>query len=126
VMIRDVMIDRELDEEVRATAFAYVQMLKSRYGDRIPLTDLRVGVTVRDQRVPIGDFYRGIHKPQILGPGGAALSIHTSANSPYDDLHDQSSGHLAYKYRGEDPQHPDNAALRRALEYQRPLIYFEA
>ena len=120
------IVDHELDAEVRAAAFAYVNGLRDRYGDRIPLADLRAGVTVRGERVAIGDFYRGIHKPRVLGRGGAALSIQTSADSPYDDVHDPQSGRLIYKFRGEDPEHPDNVALRRAREWQRPLIYFEA
>ncbi len=31
---------------------------------------------------------------------------------------------LRYKYRGTDPEHPENAALRRALELELPLIWF--
>jgi putative restriction endonuclease len=31
---------------------------------------------------------------------------------------------LSYRYRGEDPQHRDNAGLRLAMERQTPLIYF--
>jgi putative restriction endonuclease len=120
------MIDLELDNEVRAVAFARVQDLRERFGGRIPVSSLREGVTVRGERVPIGDFYRGIHKPRILGRNGAALSIQTSAESPYEDAHERSTGRLIYKFRGTDPNHPDNTALRRALEHRRPLIYFEA
>jgi putative restriction endonuclease len=33
-------------------------------------------------------------------------------------------GLLRYRYRGTDPNHPDNAGLRRALHRRAPLIYF--
>ncbi|WP_435198112.1 HNH endonuclease [Janibacter sp. GS2] len=33
-------------------------------------------------------------------------------------------GRLRYKWRGEDPHHPENRALRAAMEDQLPLIWF--
>jgi putative restriction endonuclease len=87
---------------------------------------LMEGVTVRGQRVPIWNYQKGIFKPAVLGPGGAALSIQTSADSPYDDTHDEVTGRFTYRYRGTNPAHPDNAALRRAMEAQRPLLYLFA
>ncbi len=84
------------------------------------------GITVQGQRVPIWNYQKGIFKPAVLGRGGAALSIHTSAESPYADEHDLDSGRITYKYRGEDPFHADNVALRRAGERRLPLIYLVA
>ena len=40
--------------------------------------------------------------------------------------HDAETGLITYKYRGSNPAHPDNRALRRALRDQRPLIYLVA
>jgi putative restriction endonuclease len=77
-------------------------------------------------RVPLWNYQRGIFKPAHLGSNGAALSIHTSWKSPYDDRHDSSVGTIGYKYQGNNPEHPDNAALRRAMERGLPLIYFVA
>jgi putative restriction endonuclease len=62
----------------------------------------------------------------VLGPDGAALSIQTSAASPYDDALDADAGSIAYKYRGADPGQSDNVALRRAMERRLPLIYLVA
>jgi putative restriction endonuclease len=42
---------------------------------------------------------------------------------PYDDNFGE-TGVLSYRYRGNDPQHRDNAGLRLAMERQTPLIYF--
>ena len=113
----------QLDDEVRAAAIARVQYLRELYGGRIPRAALMEGIEVQKQRVPIWNYQKGIFKPAVLGSDGAALSIQTSAESPYEDLHDEAAGRIVYKYRGSDPAHPDNRALRRAMEEQRPLIY---
>jgi putative restriction endonuclease len=118
------MSSSTIDDELRAAAFAYIQNLRARFGDRIPAKALSLGVTLRGERVPIWNYQKGIFKPGILGRRGAALSIQTSAESPYEDEHDPESGHFIYKYRGTDPSHADNVALREAMALQRPLVYF--
>jgi putative restriction endonuclease len=115
-----------LDDELRATVFAHMQRLRNRYGSRIPGAELNAGVMLRGNRVPIWNYQKGIFKPAALGREGAALSIQTSAESPYADSHDPDAGHFIYKYRGTDPDHPDNVALRRAMWHQRPLLYLMA
>lgn len=116
----------DLDEQLRAVVFAWVHQLRERHAYRIPRDELSRGVTLNGQRVPIWNPYYGIHKPAILGREGAALSVQTSADSPYQDEHDREAGYFVYKYRGTDPNHPDNVALRRAMELQRPLLYLVA
>lgn len=76
-------------------------------------------------RVPLMDRQRGIRKPAVLEE---ALSIRTTftpagATPPYADAIG-ADGLQRYKYRGEDPSHPENVALRRAFERQLPLIWF--
>lgn len=67
----------------------------------------------------------GIWKPAALS---AALSIRTTYTPPdqpppyEDDL--GLDGYVRYKYRGTDPNHSDNRALREALVTRTPLIYF--
>jgi len=67
----------------------------------------------------------GIWKPANLT---AALTIRTTytppnALPPYaDDVGDD--GLVRYKYRGTDPQHADNRALRAAMSEALPLAYF--
>lgn len=114
------------DDEVRAAALAFVQRLRALHGGRIPRDLLTEGVSIRGERVPIWNRYRGIHKPEVLGRDGAALCIHTSVESPYGDVHDSDAGLILYKYQGDDPNNSDNRALRRAMWDQRPLIYLVA
>lgn len=120
------MPDQVLDDEVRGAAFARVQQLRDRFGSRIPREELSAGVVIRGQRIPIWNYQKGIFKPAVLGRDGAALTAQTSADSPYADLHDPEAGHFIYKYRGDDPTHPDNVALRVAMERAKPLIYLVA
>lgn len=120
------MADSILDDELRAIAFARVQQLRDRFGGRIPREELNAGVTFRGQRIPIWNYQKGIFKPAALGRDGAALSVQTSADSPYADVHDSEAGYFIYKYRGTDQNHPDNVALRRAMERGRPMVYLVA
>ncbi|MGH7585821.1 MAG: HNH endonuclease [Gemmatimonadales bacterium] len=114
----------DLDLQLRLAAFDHVARLRERFGGLIPSRALNEGFEFRGERAPLWNQQKGIYKPAILGRGGAALSIQTSANGPYDDRQDEGSPHLLYRYRGTDPEHPDNVALRRALARRRPLLYF--
>lgn len=119
-------INDSLDTELRAAVFVHVQALRLRFNGRIPRDELLAGVIFDGQRVPIWNYQKGIFKPALLGRQGAALSIQTSVDSPYEDQHDPESGHFIYKYRGTDPAHPDNAALRAAMLFEKPLLYLVA
>lgn len=76
-------------------------------------------------RLPLIDRQRGIRKPAVLN---AALSIRTTFTPddqppPYaDDM--GVDGLQRYKYRGTDPDHAENRALRAAFEQQLPIIWF--
>jgi putative restriction endonuclease len=120
------MTDLSLDDELRAATFAFVAKLRMRYGGRIPSQELRAGIQFHGERVPIWNYQKGIFKPAILGRNGAALSVQTSADSPYEDAHDPDAGHFIYKFRGTDPNQADNVALRNAMIWQRPLLYLVA
>ncbi|HUZ19331.1 MAG TPA: HNH endonuclease [Acidimicrobiales bacterium] len=67
----------------------------------------------------------GIWKPAGLS---AALTIRTTYTPPdqpppyEDDLGPE--GMVRYKYRGTDPNHSDNRALRQAMDQGLPLAYF--
>jgi putative restriction endonuclease len=76
-------------------------------------------------RIPLMDRQRGIRKPAGME---AALAIRTTFTAPgqtppYADAVG-ADGLQRYKYRGNDPQHPENVALRRAFELKLPLIWF--
>jgi putative restriction endonuclease len=114
------------DDEVRAAAMARIQQLTELYGARIPRAVLMEGINLRGERIPIWNYQKGIFKPAVLGRGGAALSVQTSVESPYEDEHDLDAGRIIYKYRGTDPYQADNVALRRARDLQLPLLYLVA
>lgn len=71
-----------------------------------------------------------IVQPGIWKPAGlsAALTIRTTytpddGQAPYEDAMGE-DGNLRYKWRGTDPNHSDNRALREAMRRQLPLAYF--
>ena len=78
-------------------------------------------------QIALMDRQRGIRKPAHLD---AALSIRTTftppgQKPPYEDAQGP-DGLLRYKYRGQDPMHPENVALRNAWRNGLPLIWFVA
>jgi putative restriction endonuclease len=77
------------------------------------------------KRIPLMDPQRGIRKPASMH---AALSMRTvytppGRTPPYADASGP-DGLLRYKYRGDNPEHPENRALRRAFHDGLPLIWF--
>lgn len=79
------------------------------------------------RRVPLMDRQRGIRKPAGMT---AALSIRTTFTPPgqvppYVDAIGP-DGLQRYKYRGIDPDHLENIALRRAMQERLPLVWFVA
>jgi putative restriction endonuclease len=89
------------------------------HGDVLPRTLLQNGFTFRGAQIPLVSP-QGIFKPKILN---MPLSITTTPQGPYQDSFG-TDGLLQYKYRGTDPYHRDNVALRRTFEMGRPLVYF--
>lgn len=79
----------------------------------------------RGEPLPLMDLQRGIRKPAMLD---AALSFRTvyrpeGAERPYEDAVGP-DGLIRYKYRGTDPDHAENRALRAAMDRKLPLIWF--
>ena len=112
------------DEELRAAAFNYLDRLRQ----LTPDGGLRsAAINTFEYR---GKRLRLIVQPGIWKPAGmeAALSIRTTYTPPNelppyeDDL--GRDGLVRYKYRGTDPNHSDNRALREAMHQRAPLIYF--
>ena len=92
-----------------------------------PMVDFAwlAGFEYEGERVPLMDRQRGIRKPAGFE---AALAIRTTFTPPtqlppYADAIG-GDGLQRYKYRGNDPQHPENVALRRAFQNKLPLIWF--
>lgn len=109
-----------LDSRVRSKAFSWLAEQVDRYGDVLPRTLLASGFMLDGERVPLVGP-QGIFKPRVLKE--MPLSITTAPGGPYDDAFD-SRGFLRYRYRGADPDHPDNRRLRLAGQRGVPLVYF--
>lgn len=71
--------------------------------------------------MPFLSYMKGIHRAAAQR-GPAALSINTSADSPYGDT--ETDDGVLYAYRAGAIDQPDNRALRAAYELQVPLVYF--
>lgn len=112
------------DDRLRAAAIAWLDERQRQGQDTVRYEEL-ADFTFEGRRVPLIDRQRGIRKPAALD---AALSFRTTFTPPgqVPPYHDEQGrdGLLRYKYRGDDPQHPENVALRRAMREQRPLIWF--
>jgi putative restriction endonuclease len=115
----------DLDTRVRLQAFAFLQKQTELHGTELPRDLLLRGFVFEGQRVPLLSP-QGIFRPAALPE--VPLSITTAPPSdrkpaPYDDRLEQ-DGVLAYRYRGTDPMHRDNVALRLAMFRSTPLVYF--
>ena len=110
------------DEDVRSSCWAALEVLIAQYGEDVPYTGgLDRGFSFRGRRVPFLNYQKGIYRAAVQR-GPAALSIQTSAKSPYGDrLTDEG---LVYDYRAGDIDQPDNRALRAAHALQVPLFYY--
>jgi len=116
----------DLDLELRRAVFDHVSRLADAAGGVVEARALNEGMVFHGERVPIWNQQKGIFRPKILRTSGVALSIQTAFDGPYDDRLDPADDRFLYRYRGTDPAHPDNVALRRAMEPGRPLVYFVA
>jgi putative restriction endonuclease len=114
----------ELDEKLRAAAFAYLTHLSAQGKPLVRQADL-AGFRFEGSEIRLMATQQGIWKPRQLN---AALSIRTvfaadPSKRPYND-EPGPDGFLRYKWRGNDPNHIDNRSLRMAMEQSLPLIWF--
>ena len=108
------------DLALRRAAIAWLTVRTNDGLESIPSEDLRDFV-FEGERIPLIDAQRGIRKPAVLD---AALSIRTvyrpeGATRPYEDS-EGADGFIRYKWRGTDANHPENRALRVAMERRLP------
>lgn len=109
-----------LDQKIRLFAFDWLSEKIEEYGDDVlPRTLLAKGFNFEGIQIPLVSP-QGIFKPKQLE---LPLTITTAPKGPYADRITESE-FLYYKYRGTNPNHPDNVGLRDAMVSQVPLIYF--
>ncbi|WP_410664413.1 hypothetical protein [Amycolatopsis sp. lyj-84] len=116
----------EFERSVRNAVFEWLEDLTAQNGGPIPFSQM-TNFIFDGTRIAVLDPQRGIHKPAQLG---AALCIKTvyrrsGEARPYEDELDSNGRILRYKYRGEDPSHKDNIALRDALDKKLPLFWLK-
>jgi putative restriction endonuclease len=110
------------DEDVRTACMAHLSVLVAEFGEDVPYAGgLERGFPFRRARVPFLNRQKGIYRSRVQR-GPAALSIQTSAKSPYDD--EVVEDGFLYAYRAGSIDQPDNRALRAAHELRVPLVYF--
>ncbi len=112
------------DDDIRSSCFAALDVLCATYGEEVPYRDgLDRGFAFRGRRVPFLSPQKGIFRAAAQS-GPAALSINTSARSPYADAAVPDG--ILYAYRAGAVDQPDNRALRSAFQLAVPLVYFVA
>lgn len=112
-----------IDSRLRAAMFAHLDRLVAGSPDGA-LPSSAINTFRFEGRALRLIVQTGIWKPAELR---AALTIRTtytppSKPPPYTD--DLDGGIVHYKYRGTNPEHSDNRALREAMRRELPLVYF--
>ena len=110
-----------MDDQIRLAAFDWLERQVSIYGDVLPRELLATGFVFKGERITLLGP-QGIWKPKSMK---FPLSITTIANGQYNDSYND-DGFLNYRYRGTDPNHPDNVGLRNLINLRKPLIYFRS
>ncbi len=113
----------DIDRRVRLASFEFLTQLRERVGEVMPRDALVAGFTFEGHRVPLMSP-QGIFTPARCE---MPLSITTvpvvpGKERPYEDEVSEES--IQYRYRGTDPNHRDNALLRKAMLNRVPLVYF--
>jgi putative restriction endonuclease len=119
------VLDAESDRQLREAAFAYLNRLAGEGRALVRQEDL-APFSFNGSPVRLMATQQGIWKPRYLD---SALSFRTvyapdPSKRPYDD-EAGADGFLRYKWRGLEPNHPDNRALRQAMRHGLPLIWFQ-
>ena len=118
------MAPGERDDLLRAACFAALDRLRSRFRDDVPRAALEPGFAFEGTRVPFLNWQKGIFRASRQS-GPAALSVQTSAKSPYRADRETTEG-FWYAYRAGPAGDRDNAALREAAALTVPLVYFRS
>ncbi|MFI6026423.1 hypothetical protein [Amycolatopsis magusensis] len=116
----------DYDSRLRRQAFTWLTELNAKHGGRIPFGLLQE-FRFEGKRIPLMDPQAGIRKPKELGSALSLRTTYTPPNKrrPYEDELDANGLIRYYMYRGTDPLHFQNVAMRRAFTEKRPMIWFK-
>lgn len=120
-------MDLALEREVRQAALRWLDERTGAAGGFRPFTraELEQDFAWGGRRIPLVSRQKGIWKPAGLDAALSILTVHRGPREkrPYDDGLG-ADGRPRYMYRGTDPAHADNRALRAAMRQALPLIWF--
>lgn len=114
----------ESDLRVRLAAFAFLDERRKLSSELFNRRELQRGFLFEGERVPL-QAPQGIFKPRMCSLPLSITTVPVQEGQPrlYDDAIGD-DGLLRYRYRGTDPNHPDNVGLREAMRRRVPLLYF--
>ena len=111
------------DHRIRLAAFRFLEEQTRLHGPVLSRRILAEGFIAEERRILlIGP--QGIFKPAAmeLPLSITTVPIFEGRPRPYEDeIGDD--GLIRYRYRGRDPEHPDNVGLHRAMQQRIPLVY---
>lgn len=112
-----------LETQVRLAAFRFLEKQTRIHGDVLSRKTLEQGFDFCGTRVPLV-CPSGIFTPRLLDLPLTFCTVppNMRKNRPYEDELGE-NGIIRYRYRGQDPNHRDNAGLRKCGERGLPLIY---
>lgn len=110
-----------MDAFIRKAAFDWLSAQSELNNGVFSRAELLHGFEYAGERIKLVGP-KGIFKPKALD---LPLSITTIADGPYDDSVGPDDL-LHYRYRGTNPNHPDNVGLRDLMRSRKPLVYFHA
>lgn len=106
-----------LDMRIREAALEWCAVLRRRWGDAVPASELRSFPFEHGRLSLYGQ--QGIFKPKELGDG--PLSIRTAIGSPYADEPIEGGRFIRYDFRAD--RESENEGLKRLRDLMAPLIY---
>ena len=115
--------EKDIDSQIRNLAFDFLKIQTNIHGEVLARRILEIGFEFQGRRISlIGP--QGIFRPAILRMPISITSapIVDGRDRPYND-EVGANGLLRYRYRGDNPHHPDNIGLRLAMQHGAPLIY---
>jgi putative restriction endonuclease len=114
-----------VDDRLRAAAFAYLNAVTRSSGGLVTRSELE-SFSFDGQVVRLIAPQQGIWRPRLLDSALSILTTYVSPGQipPYEDQDRGADDYPRYKWRGTNPDYPDNVGLRRAMERQLPLMWF--
>lgn len=108
------------DLQIRLFAFDWLKTQVEIHGDILPRKLLHDGFSLSGERYGLVGP-QGIWKPKTMK---LPVSITSVLGGYYADTPDEKGEIFNYKYRGTNPNHPDNKGLREIMIQRIPLICF--